>query len=166
MAKIPKPNDISSQNILEEARRAYYAIPSPNARDHNSQPTKDITQQASPSQSRSRSHSPASRQLPHHKKYIAPEEKETHTQARQNTEASTRIPKPPTQLNYHHQHQAFDDSIPYVQPRHPAQQQHPPQPIYHHDDDYYPSRSQDTAYDDDPFSLIMPPRSSEDQFGV
>eukprot|EP00917_Polyrhabdina_sp_WS-2016_P027111 GHVP01057978.1.p1 GENE.GHVP01057978.1~~GHVP01057978.1.p1 ORF type:complete len:135 (-),score=13.94 GHVP01057978.1:321-725(-) len=122
MSRIPRLNEISSHNIIDQARRAFFEIPNPSSINHQSQPNQPIHQETLPQITRSRSHSPSQQTLhlhehEHHHNYPAEEEKESHTQQQPN--APSRIPKAPNPADYHQQHQAFDASIPYEQPRHP-----------------------------------------------
>eukprot|EP00917_Polyrhabdina_sp_WS-2016_P018623 GHVP01040020.1.p1 GENE.GHVP01040020.1~~GHVP01040020.1.p1 ORF type:complete len:131 (+),score=14.09 GHVP01040020.1:397-789(+) len=121
MSRIPRPTEISSENILEQARRNYYAIQDtqppiiPQRPQHNSQPERTLTAPHPPSPQRSRSHSPEARHI--------------HTHEHQHSHQHMQDPLPPP-LGQEHpsipsatdqippKTQEFETRQPYFQPKH------------------------------------------------
>eukprot|EP00917_Polyrhabdina_sp_WS-2016_P032972 GHVP01070328.1.p1 GENE.GHVP01070328.1~~GHVP01070328.1.p1 ORF type:complete len:177 (-),score=11.94 GHVP01070328.1:21-551(-) len=149
MTRIPNPNEISMQNVIENTRR--HEIPRTPPRNHNQHTTHDT-------HLRSRSHSPENAHIHQEedKALSVPQQHRSHQKRQYHP------PKPPTiQDHYSQQHKTFDDSIPYLQPRHPGYIPPPTdQPIYHNPD-YAHDYQSNSSQDNDPFELIMPPRSTE-----
>eukprot|EP00917_Polyrhabdina_sp_WS-2016_P013237 GHVP01029120.1.p1 GENE.GHVP01029120.1~~GHVP01029120.1.p1 ORF type:complete len:204 (+),score=21.53 GHVP01029120.1:375-986(+) len=169
MSRIPKPAEISSQNILEQARRNYYAIPDtlPPPTQHTSQPDRPQLSHT-PSPQRSRSHSPEAHHVHNHQHQHNHQHIPERTHQAQITPSTT---NPPTPIG---QSYVSTSHIPPSQERTPEfpsyQTKHQDQASYHShritEPLYYPYQSQTFPEDshidsqdipDDPFTLIEAP---------
>eukprot|EP00917_Polyrhabdina_sp_WS-2016_P026766 GHVP01057331.1.p1 GENE.GHVP01057331.1~~GHVP01057331.1.p1 ORF type:complete len:151 (-),score=6.14 GHVP01057331.1:228-680(-) len=104
MTRIPRPNDISTQNILENAQRNFFSIRNPTSSVPHSQPDRPMPQKSLPQVFRSISHSPDSIHLHEHK------HKHNHHSEDKEPHNTLEAPIPsPNPLSQHKQHQAFED---------------------------------------------------------